>query len=119
MALFSSGVIKAQLGLEDVIIETYYVANANDIAFSGVDPLPAGAKTYRMYVDMAPGWELQAIYGATNVGTLEVDTLVFRSTAPFWNHTDFGGLYGYNIQANRLDDNTVGLDSWLSTGRSS
>lgn len=119
MALFSSGVIKAQLGLEDVIIETYYVANANDIAFSGVDPLPAGAKTYRMYVDMAPGWELQAIYGATNVGTGEVDTLVFRSTAPFWNHTDFGGLYGYNIQASRLDDNTVGLDSWLSTGRSS
>ncbi len=27
MALFSSGVIKAQLGLEDVIIETYYVAD--------------------------------------------------------------------------------------------
>ena len=26
---------------------------------------------------------------------------------------------GYNIQASRLDDNTVGLDSWLSTGRSS
>lgn len=119
MALFSSGVIKAQLGLEDVIIETYYVANATDIAFSGVDPLPAGAKTYRLYVDMAPGWELQALFGATNVGTGEVDTLVFRSTAPFWNHTDFGGLYGYNVQASRLDDNTVGLDSWLSTGRSS
>lgn len=119
MTLFCTGVIKAQVGLENVVIETYYVANAADIAFSGVDPLPAGAVTYRVYVDMAPGWELQAIFGATNVGTGEVDTLVVRSTQPFWNHTDFGGLYGYNIQASRLDDNTVGLDSWFSTGRSS
>ncbi len=119
MSLFCTGVMKAQVGLENVVIETYYVANAADIAFSGVDPLPAGAVTYRVYVDMTPGWELQAIFGATNVGTGEVDTLVVRSTQPFWNHTDFGGLYGYNIQASRLDDNTVGLDSWFSTGRSS
>ena len=119
MALFCTGTIKAQLGLENVVVETYYVADANDIAFSGVDPLPAGAKTYRVFVDMATGWELQAVFAATNVGTGEVDTMVFRSTAPFWNHTDFGGLYGYSVQASRLDDNTVGLDSWFSTGRSS
>lgn len=119
MTLFYTGVIKAQVGLENVVIETYYVANATDIAYSGVDPLPAGAVTYRVYVDMIPGWELQAVFGSTNVGTGEVDTFVVRSTAPFWNHTDFGGLYGYNTQASRLDDNTVALDSWFSTGRSS
>jgi|GEM_PF-494671 len=120
MALFSTGVIKAQLGLEDVIVETYYVANATDIAQDGggvFDPLPAGAKTYRIYVDMAPGWELQALFGVTNVGTGEVDTLVVRSTAPFWNHTDKGKLYGYQIANAQIPLNVVGLDSWFSTNR--
>jgi hypothetical protein len=122
LALFSTGAIMAQVGLEGIIVENYYVSNAVDQAYSdpgAVDQLPAGAVTYRMYVDMLPGWELQAIFGATDVGTLEVDTLVFRSTAPFWNHQDRGDLYGYNIAANQIDENTVALDSWFSTGRPS
>ncbi|HEY3385212.1 MAG TPA: hypothetical protein VGK46_01805, partial [Saprospiraceae bacterium] len=122
MALFSAGVVKAQVGLQGVTVETYYVANAADIAYSDpgtVDPLPAGAVTYRLYVDMLPGWELQAVFGATNPGTGEIDTLVIRSTSPFWNHADRGDLYGYNVAANQIDENTVALDSWFTTGRPS
>ncbi len=120
MALFSTGAMIAQVGLQGVSIETYYVANATDIAYSDpgtVDPLPANAKTYRMYVDLAAGWELQAIFGATNVGTGEVDTMVLRTTTTFWNHLDRGALYGYGIAANQVDENSVALDSWFSTGR--
>ena len=108
MFLFSSGAMMAQIGLQDVQVETYYVANATDIAQNGggvYDPLPAGAKTYRIYVDMLAGWELQALFATTNVGTGEVDTLVFRSTAPFWNHTDRGALYGYGIANNQYFKN--------------
>ena len=120
--LFSTGAMMAQVGLQDVQVETYYVANATDIAQNGggaFDPLPAGAKTYRIYVDMLAGWELQALFATTNVGTGEVDTLVFRSTQPFWNHTDRGALYGYGIANNQIDKNVVGLDSWFSTNRTS
>lgn len=122
MAFFASGFIRAQVGLQGVTIETYYVANAADVGYSdplSADPLPAGSKTYRMYVDLAPGWELQAIFGATNIGTGEVDTMVFRSTQNFWNHTVLGKLYGYQTNVNDLDNHLIALDSWLSTGRSS
>ncbi len=122
MAFFFAGAVTAQVGFEGLIIENYYVANAADVAYSdpgAVDPLPVGAVTYRLHVDMAPGWELQALFGTTNVGTGEVDTLVIRSTAPFWNHMDRGDLYGYNIAANQIDENTVALDSWFTTGRPS
>jgi hypothetical protein len=122
MIFLSAGAMTAQIGLEDVIIETYYVANATDIAQDGgmvFTPLPTGAKTYRVYVDMLAGWELQAVYAATNLGTGEVDTMVIRSTQPFWNHTDKGKTYGYQIANAQLPLNVVGLDSWFSTNRTS
>ncbi len=106
----------AQPGLEGVIIETYYIADAND---SGTPffPVPSGAVTYRVYVDLAPNWGLQAVYGATNASTGQVDTLVIRSTQPFFNNEDKGTIFGYLIPTTSLDENTVLLDSWFSTGR--
>jgi hypothetical protein len=108
----------AQDGLEGIVIEPYYIADANDAGTPGF-PVPAGATTFRVYVDMAPGWGLQAIFAATNFSTGEVDTLVIRSSQPFFNNEDFGQVYGYLISTNSLDENTVSLDSWFSTGRSS
>lgn len=122
MLVFSVGGVMAQIGLQDVQLETYYVANATDIAQTGggsFAPLPVGAKTYRLYVDMLAGWELQAIFATTNVGTGEVDTLVIRSTQPFWNHEVRGKLYGYSIGNAFIDDDVVALDSWFSTNRTS
>ncbi len=107
-----------QPGLEGVLIERYYIADAND-ASTLLFPVPSGATTYRVYVDLAPSWELQAIYGATNLSTGEVDSLIIRSTAPFFNNEDRGRAFGYLISSNNLDENTVALDSWFATGRSS
>lgn len=108
----------AQSGLEGIVIETYYISHGNDSG-SPEFPLPAGAKTYRVFVDMASNWGLQAIFGATNVSTGEVDTLIIRSTQPFFNNEGFGSAFGYSISTSLLDENTVLLDSWLTTGRSS
>ena len=112
----SCDVLFAQLGLEGVIIETYYIADANDSGTSFF-PVPSGAVTYRVYVDLAPNWGLQAVYGATNASTGQVDTLVIRSTQPFFNNEDMGTIFGYLIPTTSLDENTVLLDSWFSTGR--
>ncbi len=110
--------IGAQPGFEGIVIEKYYIADLNDSS-TPFFPVPVDAVTYRVYVDMAPQWELQAIFGATNGSSGEIDTLVIRSTQPFFNNEDRGMIFGYSIPTNTIDENTVLLDSWFSTGRSS
>ncbi len=100
------------------MIEPYYIADVNDAGTPGF-PLPTGATTFRVYVDMAPNWQLQAIFGSTNISNGDVDTLVIRSTQPFFNNEDRGRVFGYLISTNNIDENTVSLDSWFTTGRSS
>ncbi|MEO8067367.1 MAG: T9SS type A sorting domain-containing protein [Flavobacteriales bacterium] len=102
--------------LEQITVETYYISDANDAADEdggGVPQLLAGAKTYRIYVDMKPGYSLESVYGdATHA-------LDLTTTTQFWNNTDRGEVTGDLIDAGRLDENTVALDSWLSMGAAS
>jgi len=53
-------------GLEAVIVETYYISDANDATDTDGGTLTAGSVTYRVYVDMAPNFEFQAAYGDAN-----------------------------------------------------
>ncbi|MCB0782240.1 MAG: T9SS type A sorting domain-containing protein [Flavobacteriales bacterium] len=102
--------------IESVIVETYYISDANDATDTdGANPdaLAEGSVTYRVFLDLAPGCEVTAMFGDTNH--------VFRiaSTEFFWNNGDRGEIYGWQIPNNRLDENTVALDSWLSFGAAS
>jgi hypothetical protein len=99
---------QAQNGLENIIVEKYYVSNAADAAGS-VGILPAGSVTYRIYVDMLPGYKFLNAYG--NVP----HPLSFTTTTSFFNNEDRGSVYPTftSAQAKR---NTVMLDSWLSVG---
>ena len=54
-----------QSGLEDVIIETYYVSDANDRTDQLGGNLAEGSVTYRIYVDLAPNWKLQTVFGSS------------------------------------------------------
>jgi hypothetical protein len=94
-------------GLENIIVETYYVSDANDATDTDGGSLPANSVTYRVFVDMAPGYELQAVYGNTN-HEMRIETTTF-----FFNNADRGEITGDIIPANRLDENTVALDSWV------
>ncbi len=119
--MLSSGLhvaLIAQPGLEGIEIETYYIADSNDVSTLNF-PVPADAVTYRVFVDMNADWELQAIFGSTNTSTGETDSLIIRSTEPFFNNEDRGKTFGYLISTNNIDENTVLLDSWFSTGRPS
>ncbi|MBK6639737.1 MAG: hypothetical protein IPG39_00075 [Bacteroidetes bacterium] len=54
-------------GLENVIVEKYYISDANDAtvnATGGV--LPVGSVTYRVYLDLLPDYIFQAAYGDGN-----------------------------------------------------
>lgn len=104
--------LKAQNGLENVIVETYYVADANDTAFSGANAdgfLPIGSVTYRIFVDMLPGYKFEALYGVSG------HDLTISSSQPFFNNEDRGSTTPNWTKA-QGSHNTVMLDSWFSVG---
>lgn len=107
-ALFCTLISLAQgQGLEGVIVETYYISDANDATDTDGGSLPEGSVTYRVFMDLAEGYELQAVFGN------EAHTLNIGTSTTFFNNEDRGEQTGDAIPENRLDENTVALDSWL------
>lgn len=95
--------------IEEVIVEKYYVSDANDVTDTdGGGVLPEGSVTYRIYVDLADDAKLQSIYGDEN------HPLKFSTTTKFYNQLDRGEIYGWEVRTNKLDENTLALDSWIS-----
>ena len=105
--------LKAQTLLEGVEVETYYISTEAEEGAEVGGNLPAGSITYRVYLDLAPGVRLRALYGNA------AHPIEISAEAPFFNNTDRGELWGHLIRGNRLDENTVALDSWLSLGAAS
>jgi len=99
----------AQNGLERVIVEKYYISNADD-SINSLGNLPAGSVTYRIYVDMLPGYNFQYAYGDVN------HELRFETTTSFFNNEDRGATTPDNITFAQAKANTLMLDSWLSVG---
>lgn len=100
----------AQNGLEQIIVEKYYVSDANDtMVNSSGGMLPVGSVTYRIYADMLPGYKFQAGYGVPG------HELRFETTTLFFNNEDRGAT-SPTFTYSQAADNTVMLDSWLSVG---
>ncbi len=106
--LISANMVNAQNGLESIIVEKYYVANAADAAGS-VGTLPVGSVTYRFYVDMLPGYKFQVAYGTA------AHTLSLTTSTTFFNNEDRGAV-NPTYTKTQAKANTVMLDSWLSAG---
>jgi hypothetical protein len=100
----------SQGGLENIIVETYYISDANDATDNDGGSLPVGSTTYRIYADLLPGYEVQAVYGNSN-HELRIETSTF-----FFNNEDRGEITGSAIGSGFLDNNTVALDSYLAMG---
>ncbi|MFZ4546742.1 MAG: T9SS type A sorting domain-containing protein [Bacteroidales bacterium] len=100
--------VKAQTGLQNVIVEKYYVSDANDSAASaGI--LPVGSVTYRVFLDMKQGYKFQTAYAVPG------HTLFIKTTTSFFNNEDRGGI-SPSFTKSQAKNNTVMLDSWLSVG---
>jgi hypothetical protein len=95
-------------GLENIIVEKYYVSDAND-AVGSSGTLPVGSVTYRFFADLATGFKLQAVYGTPG------HDLKFISSTTFFNNTDRGASIPNWTKA-QAADNTVMLDSYLTIG---
>jgi hypothetical protein len=99
-------------GLENIIVEKYYISNSSDTSAIG-GHLPIGSVTYRIYVDMLPGYKFQAAFGIPG------HELRLETTTSFFNNEDKGFYIPNAVPIRYLDHNTVMLDSWLSTGAAS
>ena len=108
--LLTSSFTYSQNGLENVIVERYYVSDAND-AEGSIGVLPAGSVTYRVFVDMLQGYNFQMAYGSSS------HTLSINTTSSFFNNEDRGGT-NPTYTKTQAKNNTVMLDSWLSVGAS-
>jgi hypothetical protein len=102
------GKLSQSQGLENIIVEKYYVSNAADAAGSA-GTLPTGSVTYRFFADLAPGFRLQAVYGASG------HNLIFTSSTTFFNNEDRGAVTPNWTKA-QAADNSVMLDSYLTIG---
>lgn len=106
--LFLSG---ARAQIENVIVETYYISDLNDATDTIGGTLEEGSITYRIYLDLKEGTVLKKIYGDIN------HALKISSTKIFFNNKTEGQSFGKDFSKNRLDENTVALDSWLTLGQ--
>jgi hypothetical protein len=100
-----------QDGLEGIVVEKFYVSTKADNAgklYSG--DLPEGSVTYRIYVDLKPGFRFQAAYGSPQ------HPLVIESTENFYNHLEDGNTHPNIIPERTYKKNITLLDSWLSAG---
>jgi hypothetical protein len=96
--------------VEQLIIETYYIADNKDASDTTGGGVAAGSVTYRLFLDLVAGNKLKSIYGSPN------HPLKFASTERFFNNSYRDKSFGYQINKNNLDNNTVALDTWLTMG---
>ncbi|MFM8431736.1 MAG: hypothetical protein ACKOA1_02970, partial [Bacteroidota bacterium] len=106
--LLFRGTTNGQNGLENLIVEKYYVSTAADSAGSS-GLLPVGSVTYRLYADLLPGYKFQAVYGVPN------HNMVLSTTTTFFNNEDYGAT-SPTYSSTNARKNTVMLDSWFSAG---
>jgi hypothetical protein len=105
--------LEAQNDIENLLVETYYVSDANDATDQDGGGLPEGSITYRVFLDLAPNVKLLEIFSNEN------HEWIVRSSELIWNNLDRGEVLGSEIGDNRLDENTVALDSYITFGAAS
>lgn len=97
--------------IEKLHVERYYVSDANDATDTTGGYLEPGTVTYRIYLDLVPGSKVSKIYGDAN------HALIIRSTQFFFNNISEGQSFAKDFSKNRLYENTVALDTWLTIGQ--
>lgn len=94
-------------GLEDIIVE---IVPIDKSVFEKDTTLPKGAKTYRIYADLAPEFRLLSLYGEPS------HELRFETTTKFYNNV-WGGALGEEINPKFIENQpALAYDSWLTLG---
>ncbi|MEI8204925.1 MAG: hypothetical protein WCH34_18030 [Bacteroidota bacterium] len=98
------------LALEKVIVEKYYVSEESDYSDTLLSPLPKGSITYRIFIDMKAGYNLQMVYGNPK------HELLLETTTRFYNDKMADAFTGFNINVKHINKGNIALDSWITMG---
>jgi len=101
-------------GLEGIIVEEYHTITAADATLinnngTQTDPIPVGAKVYRVYVDMLPNYRFLSVTGGS---TAQGIPLNFSTTTSFWNNDVLADQF--STQTRFLLQNGNAFDSYLT-----
>lgn len=98
-------------GLEGILLERFYEVNEKDRSVQHLSgPIDEGAVTWRIFLDLEPGYRFQAAYGTT------AHPLEMNSTKVIYNHNGFGNYCPNVIMEKFFHKDIAFLDSWFSTG---
>ncbi len=96
--------------LEAIIVEKYALIDSKEIKDTVGGNIPKKSITYRIYVDLKPGYSIQAVFGVPN------HKLTISSTTSFFNNVIDGNATGDKIYSQNLNKSSVAYDSWLTIG---
>lgn len=113
LALIVSGLFwsaYAQPGFKRVFVEKIPVTEA---AHENDESLPLEAFAYRVFVALDSGYEMQAVYGASDPSL----ALIYKTTTAFYNNSDFGGTSGKEVLTSLISsDPALAYDSYITIG---
>ena len=99
------------VGIEQIFVEEFYHVTKADAAIpTKTGEIAEGAVTYRLYLDLLPGYRFQVAYGTPQ------HPIFIRSSAPFFNHIEVGNSNPNMIPERTYSKNIAMLDTWLSIG---
>ena len=113
--MVASSSVFSQVGLQGIVVEKYYQADAADVANAttqgATTPLTTSSVTYRVYADLATGWKLNLLFGDA------AHNLTVNTTTGFFNDPTAGVTAnpGTISPANTIK-HTVMLDSYFTMG---
>ncbi len=101
-------------GLEGVVVEKYYVSSLEDSLNADLNgatsPLKVGSVTYRVFADLADGYNFIQMFG-NSAHDLKIST-----STDFYNDPNNGTVFPQNTSVINTRKNTTLIDSWLSVG---
>ena len=104
-------IVCAQPGLQGIFIEPYYITSSDDQKSTNAGGvLEDGSVTYRIFVDLEPGYRFQAAYGSPD------HPLEISSSRYFYNHNHSGNTHPNVIPERDLARNVTLIDSWVTAG---
>src|ERR1700751_76067 len=89
--------------VEGIIVEKYHIATKEDAKDTVGGLLEEGSVTYRIYVDLKPGYHLQAVYAVPK------HELFIKTTTKFYNNQEGGAKSADLINDKHINDNNVAL----------
>ncbi len=98
------------LALEKLIVEKYYVSDASDYTDTLQSPLPKASVTYRIFIDLKPGYSLQLVFGN------QKHELVLETSTRFYNDKTADAFTGFNINPKYVSSGNIAFDSWITMG---